>query len=43
MTGMKIFYQSLDKSHKGVVIFGDGSSLRYEGKGEVPVDYTNVE
>ena len=43
MTGMKTFYQSLDESHKGVVRFGDGSLVRYEGKGEVHVDYTNDE
>ena len=40
---MKTFYQSLNESHKGVVRFGDGSSIRYEGKGEVHVDYTNSE
>ena len=43
MTGMKTFYQSLDKSHKGVVRFGDGSSIRFEGKDEVHVDCTNDE
>ena len=44
MTGMKTFYQSLDVSHKGVVRFGDSSSIRYEGKGEVlTVDCTNGE
>ena len=41
MTSMKTFYQSLDESHKGVVRFGDGSSIRYEGKGEVHVNCTN--
>ena len=40
-TSLKTFYQSLDESHKGVVRFGDGSSIRYEGKGEVHVDCTN--
>ena len=43
MTGMKNFYQTLDESHKGVVIFDDGSSIRYEGKGEVHMDCTNGE
>ena len=43
MTSMKTFYQSLDKAHKGVVRFSDGSSIRCEGKGEVHVDYTNGE
>ena len=33
MNSMKTFYQSLDESHKGVVRFSDGSSIRYEGKG----------
>ena len=41
MTSMKTFYQSLDESHKGVVRFGDDSSIRYKGKGEVHVDCTN--
>ena len=41
MTSMKTFYQSLDESHKGVVRFGDGSSIRYEGKGEEHVNCTN--
>ena len=35
MSNMKTFYQSFDESHKGVVRFGDGVSIRYEGKGEV--------
>ena len=43
MTSMKNFYQSLDESHQGVVRFGDGSSIRYEGKGEVHVECTNSE
>ena len=38
ITGMKTFYQSLDESHKRVVRFDDGSSIRHEGKGEVHVD-----
>ena len=42
MTDMKTFYQSLDESYKGVVRFGDGSSIKYEGKGEVHVECTNV-
>ena len=41
MTGMKIFYQSFDESHKGVVSFGDGYSSRYAGNYEVHVDCTN--
>ena len=43
MTGMKTFYHSLDKSHKGVLRFGDGSSIRYESKDEVHVDCKNDE
>ena len=43
MTCMKTFYQSLDESHQRVVRFGDGSSSRYEGKGEVHVECTNGE
>ena len=43
MTGMKTFYQSIDESHKGVVRFSDGSSIRYEDKGEVHVECTNGE
>ena len=41
MNGMKTFYQSLDEPHQGVVRFGDGSSIRYEGKGKVHVACTN--
>ena len=43
MTSMETFYQSLDESQKGVVRFGDGSSIMYEGKGEVHVECTNGE
>ena len=43
MTGMKAFYLFLDESHKGVVRFGDGPSIRYEGKGEVHMGCTNSE
>ena len=43
ITSMKTFYQSLDESHKGVVRLSDGSSIRYEGKGEVHMDCTNSE
>ena len=43
MTGKKTFYQSFDESDKGVGRFSDGSSVRYEGKGEVHVDCTNGE
>ena len=41
MTSMKSFYQSLDEPHNGVMRFGDSSSIRYEGKGEVHVECTN--
>ena len=41
MTGMKTFYESFDESHKGFMRFGDGSSIRYEGKGEKHVDCDN--
>ena len=41
MTRMRTFYHSLGESHKGVVRFGDGSSIRYEDKGEVHVDCTD--
>ena len=43
MTSMKNFYLSLNESHKRVVRFSDGYSIRYEGKGEVHVDCTNDE
>ena len=43
MPGMKTSYQSLDESHKGVVRYGDGSSIRYEDKGKVRVECTNGE
>ena len=35
MTSMKTYYKSLDESHKEVTRFGDGSSISYEGRGEV--------
>ena len=38
MNSIKTLYHSLDESHKGVVRLDDGSSIRYEGKGEVHVD-----
>ena len=43
MIGMKTLYQSLDESHKRLMRFGDGSSIRYEDKGEKHVDDTNSE
>ena len=43
MTSMKAYYKSLDESHKEVARFGDGSSISYEGRGEVHVDCTNGE
>ena len=43
MTTIKTFYHSLDEYHTEVVRFYDGSSIRYEGKGEVHVNCTNDE
>ena len=37
MTGMKTLYQFLEESPKRPVRFGDGSSIKYEDKGEVHV------
>ena len=41
MNCMETFYHSINESHKGVVRFGDGSSIMCEDKGEVHVDCAN--
>ena len=37
MTGKKVFFDNIDESKKGKVRFGDGSSIPYEGKGDISV------
>ena len=43
MIGMKSSHQSIDENYKERVRFGDGSSIRCEGKGKVLFDSTNGE
>ncbi|XP_078427941.1 uncharacterized protein LOC144700313 [Wolffia australiana] len=37
MTYKKSYFQSLDEDHCGMVKFGDGSSIKFEGKGSIYV------
>ena len=37
MTRKKVFFDNIDENKKGKVIFGDGSSIPYEGKGGISV------
>ena len=37
MTGKKAFFDNIDENKKGKVKFGDGSSIPYEGKGDISV------
>ena len=37
MTGKKVFFDNIDENKKGKVKFGDGSSIPYEGKGDISV------
>ena len=37
MTGMKSYFKSIDENIKGVIRFGDESSVAYEGKGSILV------
>ena len=37
MTGMKSYFNAIDKNIKGVIRFGDESSVAYEGKGSILV------
>ena len=40
---IRYFYHYLDKNQKGILRFGDDSSIKYKGKGDVHMDYTNDE
>ena len=37
MTSMKSYFNSIDENIKGVIRFGDESSIAYEGKGSIMV------
>ena len=39
----KFFFQKNDENHKGKVRFDDGSTIRYEGKGDILVIFKNNE
>ena len=43
MTGKKSFFHKIDENKKGRVKFGDGSTIPYEGKGNVSVTFKTVE
>ncbi|XP_078437675.1 uncharacterized protein LOC144708301 [Wolffia australiana] len=43
MCGKKSYFQTMNEDLKGLVRFGDGSSIKYEGKGDVLVNCKNGE
>ena len=43
MTGKKAFFHNIDENMKGRVKFGDGSTIPYEGKGNISVTLKNGE
>ena len=43
MTGKKEFFHNIDQNLKGSVRFGDGSTIPYEGKGNISVTLKNGE
>ena len=43
MTGKKVFFHNIDKNMKGRVKFGDGSTIPFEGKGNINVTLKNGE
>ena len=43
MTGKKAFFHNIDENMKGRVKFGDGSTIPYEGKGNISVTLKNRE
>ena len=43
MTGKKVFFDNIDENKKGKVKFGDGSSIPYEGKGDISVTLKTCE
>ena len=43
MTGMRSFFKSIDENQRGTIKFGDESSIAFEGKGSIIVNYSNGE
>ena len=43
MTGIKTVFHSIDEETKGVVRFGDGSFIKYEGRGVIIILCKNGE
>ena len=43
MTGMRSFFKSIDENQRGTIKFGDDSSIAFEGKGSIIVNYSNGE
>ena len=43
MTRKKSFFHKIDENQKGRAKFGDGSTISYEGKGNVPVTFKTSE
>ena len=43
MTGMRSFFKSIDENQRGLIKFGDESSIAFEGKGLIIVSYSNGE
>ena len=43
MIGKKAFFHNIDENMKGRVKFGDGSTIPYEGKGNISVTLKNGE
>ena len=43
MTGMRSFFRSIDENQRGTIKFGDESSIAFEGKGSIIVNYSNGE
>ena len=43
MTGMRSYFQSIDENQRGLIRFGDESSIAFEGKGSIMVSYSDGE
>ena len=43
VTSMRSFFKSIDENQRGTIKFGDESSIAFEGKGSVIVNYSNGE
>ena len=43
MTGMRSYFKSIDENQRGSIKFGDESSISFQGKGSIIVNYSNRE